>query len=146
MVSSSGGIFRPMQLSVRSLASIAALLVAAALSPAALADASQGVESVPTRSPVMVAGLWCGSGLLHNYMLHIAHQYQRVEAKLIKRGRVHELTGHMEGAVLRADPQRDHTMELLAEGNELRIIGASGLLALTRGQTFTRAVGGSCTH
>jgi hypothetical protein len=37
-------------------------------------------------------------------------------------------------------------MELLAQGNELRIIGASGLLALAKGQFFTRAVGGSCTH
>ena len=93
-----------------------------------------------------MAGLWCGAGLLHKYMLDIAQEYQRVEAKLIKRGRVHELTGRMEGPVLRADPQRDHTMELLAQGNELRIIGASGLLALAKGQFFTRAVGGSCTH
>ncbi|MEJ8839553.1 hypothetical protein [Ramlibacter sp. AN1133] len=132
---------------VRSIVATTSLLACAALSPAALASpASQGVQAVPARAPVMVAGLWCGSGLLHNYMLEIAQEYQRVEAKLIKRGRVHELTGRMEGPVLRADPQRDHTMELLAQGNELRIIGASGLLALTTGQSFTRAVGGSCTH
>ena len=133
--------------SVRSAVAIAALLASAVLSPAALATSPPpGVQAVPTRAPVMVAGLWCGSGLLHSYMLEIAQQYQRVEAKLIRRGRVHELTGHMEGPVLRADPQRDHTMELLAQGNELRIIGASGLLALAKGQSFIRAVGGSCTH
>jgi hypothetical protein len=132
---------------VRSLAATASLLACAAVSSAALASpASQGAEAVPARSPVMVAGLWCGAGLLHSYVLDIAQEYQRVEAKLIRRGRVHELTGRMEGPVLRADPQRDHTMELLAQGNELRIIGASGLLALAKGQFFTRAVGGSCTH
>ena len=131
----------------RSLAALIALAAGAAVSPAALASGGmQGVEAVPARAPVMVAGLWCGSGLLHSYMLEIAQEYQRVEARLIRRGRVHELTGRMEGPVLRADPQRDHTMELLAQGNELRIIGASGLLALAKGQSFIRAVGGSCTH
>ena len=133
--------------SVRSVVALAAVVSAAAVSPAASASTSlQGPQSLPTRAPVTVAGLWCGAGLLHNYVLDIAQQYQQVEARLIKRGRVHELTGHMDGPVLRADPQRDHTMELLAEGNELRIIGASGALALARGQFFTRAVGGSCTH
>lgn len=132
-------------LSARSLAA-AALLGCAAVSPAALATSANEGAVVPTRAPVTVAGLWCGAGLLHNYVLDIAQEYQRVEAKLIRRDRVHELTGHMDGPILRADPQRNHTMELLADGNELRIIGASGLLALARGQFFTRAVGGSCTH
>jgi hypothetical protein len=133
--------------SARSLAATVALLGCAAVSSAALATPSApGADMVPTRSPVMVAGVWCGSGLLRSYMLEIAQEYQRVEARLIRRGRVHELTGRMEGPVLRADPQRDHTMELLAQGNELRIIGASGVLALAQGQFFTRAVGGSCTH
>jgi hypothetical protein len=133
--------------SVRSLPAVLALAGGAFVaSAAAAAPAMQGAEAVPTRAPVMVAGLWCGSGLLRSYMLEIAQEYQRVEARLIRRGRVHELTGRMEGPVLRADPQRDHTMELLAQGNELRIIGASGVLALAQGQFFTRAVGGSCTH
>ncbi|HET8747592.1 MAG TPA: hypothetical protein VFM98_18480 [Ramlibacter sp.] len=132
---------------VRSLAAAAALLGGAVLSPAAFASpVPQGTEAVPARAPVMVAGLWCGAGLLHSYALEIAQEYQRVEARLTKRGRVHVLTGHMEGPLLRADPQRDHTMDLLAQGNELRIVAASGLLALAKGQFFTRAVGGSCTH
>jgi hypothetical protein len=132
---------------VRHSIALIALVGCAAVSTAALAStASQGAQAVPARSPVMVAGLWCGAGLLRNYMLDIAQEYQRVDAKLIRRGRAYELTGHMEGPVLRADPQRDHSMELLAQGNELRIIGANGLLALARGQFFTRAVGGSCTN
>ena len=36
-------------------------------------------------------------------------------------------------------------MELLAQGNELRIVGATGVLALATGQFFTRAAGGSCS-
>jgi hypothetical protein len=136
------GIFRAMSSPARSLVAAVAL-VGAALPSFALGSAA---EAVPTRAPVMVSGLWCGAGLLHKYALEIAQQYSRVEARLIKRGRVHELTGQMDGAVLRADPQRNHTMELLAQGNELRIIGASGMLALAKGQFFTRAVGGSCTH
>lgn len=133
--------------SVRSLAAAAALVGGAVLSSAAPASAfAQPAQAVPARAPVMVAGLWCGAGLLHSYALDIVQEYQRIEARLIRRGRVHELTGQMDGPVLRADPQRDHTMELLAQGNELRIIAASGLLALAQGQFFTRAVGGSCTH
>jgi hypothetical protein len=132
---------------VRSLAAVAALVGCAALSSAALsAPAPQGVETVPTRAPVMVAGLWCGAGLLHSYVLEIAQEYQRVYGKLTRRERMVELTGHMEGAILHADPQRNHTMDLLAEGNELRIIGATGILALAKGQFFTRAVGGSCRN
>jgi hypothetical protein len=127
---------------VRSLVAAAAL--AGATLPTMAADS--GAESVPTRGVVTVAGLWCGAGLLHSYALEIAQQYARVEARLTKRNRVYELTGRMEGPVLRADPQRNHTMDLLAQGNELRIIDASGVLALAKGQFFTRAVGGSCRH
>ena len=52
---------------------------------------------------------------------------------------------------LRADevsaaPQRNETMELLAQGDQLRIVAATGLLGLARGQSFTRAVGGSCSR
>jgi hypothetical protein len=129
---------------VRSLAA-AALLGGAVLSPAVLAATSVPLAA-PASAPVMIAGLWCGAGPLRNYVLEVAQQVQQVEAKLIRRNRVHLVTGHMEGPVLKADPQRDHTMDLRAEGNELRIVSASGLLALTRGLFFTRAVGGSCSH
>jgi hypothetical protein len=93
-----------------------------------------------------IGGVWCGAGLLHEFTLEIAQQYQDFRARLVRKGRVREITGHMEGARVIADPQRNHTMELLAQGDELRIIGASGVLALAKGQFFTRAAGGSCTH
>jgi hypothetical protein len=133
--------------SVRSQTAVVALLGCAALSSAALATpAAEGAEAVPMRAPVMVAGLWCGAGLLHSYVLEIAQEYQQVYARLTRRERMLELTGHMEGPVLHADPQRNHTMDLVAEGNVLRIISGTGVLALTKGLFFTRAVGGSCTH
>lgn len=110
---------------------------------AGLASCTVGAASA---APTTVGGLWCGAGALRDFTLEIAQQYQQVSARLIRRGKVREITGHVDGAVLRADPQRNHTMELLAQGNELRIIGATGVLALAKGQFFTRAAGGSCTH
>lgn len=91
-----------------------------------------------------VAGVWCGAGLLHEFTLEIAQQLQNVQGRLIRKGRVREITGHVEGSLVRTDPQRDQTMELLAQGEELRIVGATGVLALATGQSFTRAAGGSC--
>jgi hypothetical protein len=93
-----------------------------------------------------VGGLWCGAGLLRDFTLEIAQQYQQIDARLIRRGKVRQITGRIDGATLRTDPQRDESMELLAQGNELRITGATGVLALATGQSFTRAAGGSCTH
>ena len=131
--------------SVRFLAAASAL-AGAALLPLA-ARSAPAMEPVTSRgAPATVSGLWCGAGLLHSYALETVQQYQDVQGKLTKRNRQYELTGRVDGSIVRVDPQRDHTMELLAEGNELRIIGASGVLALARGQFFTRAVGGSCTH
>mgnify|MGYP001627356463 CR=1 FL=1 len=97
-------------------------------------------------APAPMGGLWCGAGLLRDFTLEIAQQYQQVQARLIRRGKVREITGRVDGAMLRTDPLRNETMELLAQGNELRIIGATGMLALAKGQSFTRAAGGSCTH
>jgi hypothetical protein len=91
-----------------------------------------------------IGGLWCGAGLLHEFTLEIAQQSTDVQARLVRKSRVREITGHVEGTRVKLDPQRDHTMELQAQGNELRIVTASGVLALATGQSFTRASGGSC--
>jgi hypothetical protein len=127
---------------------IAAALGAALLLPLGAQSASPlATEPVSLRhAPATVDGLWCGAGLLTGFTLDIAQQYQRIEARLIRKGRVREITGHMDGPLLRTDPQRDHTMELLAAGNELRIIDGTGALAMTKGQFFTRAAGASCTN
>ena len=91
-----------------------------------------------------VGGLWCGAGLLHEFTLEIEQQLQNVQGRLVRKARVREITGHVEGTRVKVDPQRDHTMELQAEGDELRIVSASGVLALAAGQSFTRAASGSC--
>jgi hypothetical protein len=133
--------------SLRSTATAVLALFAAAALPAAAQSASPMQQPVGSRNaPVMVAGLWCGTGLLHKYALDIAQEYQYVHGRLTRGDRGYDLTGHMDGPVLRADPQRNHTMDLRAEGNELRIIDASGILALTKGMFFTRASGGSCSN
>jgi hypothetical protein len=115
-------------------------LAAATLDPAAMTQvAGRG-------APIKVGGLWCGAGLLRDFTLDIAQHFDLIEARLVRKGRVRQITGRIEGSTLRADPQRDHTMELQALGNELRITAGTGVLALARGQSFTRASGGSCTH
>jgi hypothetical protein len=137
---------RAMQYFPRS-ALAACVLALAALPLAAQSGASDPAEQVMVRQGTpTVGGLWCGAGLLRDFTLEIVQQYEEVQGRLVRKGRVREITGRIEGATLRTDPQRNETMELLAQDNELRIIAATGVLALARGQSFTRAVGGSCSH
>jgi len=121
--------------------------MASAFAPALHAEAVPGVTQVAARGmPMKVGGLWCGAGLLREFSLDIAQRFDLVEARLVRKGRVRQITGRIDGSMIRADPQRNHTLELQALGNELRIIDGTGALALARGQSFTRASGGSCTH
>jgi hypothetical protein len=137
---------RAMQYFPRS-ALAACVLALAALPLAAQSGTSDPAEQVMVRQGTpTVGGLWCGAGLLRDFTLEIVQQYEDVQGRLVRKGRVREITGRIEGATLRTDPQRNETMELLAQDNELRIIAATGVLALARGQFFTRAVGGSCSH
>lgn len=120
---------------------------ALALAFAGAAGATPAPEQVALRgAPAVVGGLWCGAGLLREFTLEVAQQYQNFEARLIRKNKIRQITGRVEGVRVRTDPQRNETMDLLVEGNELRIVGATGVLALARGQFFTRAVGASCTH
>jgi hypothetical protein len=124
-----------------------ALLALAALPLAVKAAPPAPAEQVALRpGTANVGGLWCGAGLLREFTLEIAQQYEDIQARLMRKAKVREITGRMSGATLRTDPQRNETMELLAQGDELRIVAATGVLAMARGQFFTRAVGGSCSH
>ena len=126
-----------------------ATLVALSSTPLALRAASPSAsEQVTLRQDTTanVGGLWCGAGLLHEFTLEIVQQFQNVQGRLTRKARVRELTGRVEGSLVKTDPLRNETMELLAQGNELRVVDATGLLALAQGQSFTRADGGSCTH
>jgi hypothetical protein len=127
-------------------AALAALIALVTMTLAAQAEAPSEQVAVRQGSTANVGGLWCGAGLLNEFTLEIVQQLQAVQGRLTRKARVREITGHVEGALVKTDPQRNESMELLAEGNSLRIVGATGLLALARGQSFTRAAGGSCTH
>jgi hypothetical protein len=96
-------------------------------------------------TPARVGGLWCGIGLLGDFTLEIAQHLHDFDAKLVRKGRVREITGRIEGSKLRTDPQRSETLELEALGDQLRITGGTGPLALARGQSFARATGDSCS-
>jgi hypothetical protein len=136
-------IFAAMQLPFH--CAFAAVALAAAAPLASLAQPAPAEQvSLGQAGDASVGGLWCGAGLLHEFTLELEQQLQSVQGRLIRKARVREITGHVEGKRVKVDPQRDHTMELQAEGDELRIVSASGVLALAAGQSFTRAAGGSC--
>lgn len=124
-----------------------ALLLVLAFTGVAAPARAQSEEQVAVQRAgfASVGGLWCGAGLLQGFSLEIAQHAQNLQGRLMRKQRVREITGHVEGARVITDAQRDHTMELLAEGDQLRIVTGTGVLALTAGQTFTRAPGGSCT-
>lgn len=133
-----------------------AALVAALFSTCtALALPAAATESLPAgdapeqvsmrTAPAHVGGLWCGVGLLHEFSLDIAQRAQRVEGKLVRKNRVREITGNVEGTTVRTDPQRNETLELRAEAGQLRVTSGTGPLALLIGQSFARAAGDACT-
>ena len=115
--------------------SVAALAVAACLPLAAHAD-----------MPLKISGLWCGVGLLHEFRLEMAQQFNLLEARLIRKQRIRQITGRIEGSMVRTDPQRNETLELQALGNELRVTSGTGPLALLKGQAFRRATADSCSR
>jgi hypothetical protein len=130
--------------SPRLLTPLLLLLAAAAFAAPARAQPDEQV-ALQHAGFASVGGLWCGVGLLQGFSLEIAQDAQRLQGRLVRKQRVREITGHVEGARVITDAQRDHTMELLAEGDQLRIVTGTGVLALAAGQSFSRAAGGSCT-
>lgn len=104
-----------------------------------------GPVAARTSATAQVGGLWCGTGPLHSYSLEIEQHAQQLAGKLRRRERVHEITGHVEGDRVITDPQRNESLELRAQGDQLRVTDGTGILMILRGQTFTRAAGTSCT-
>jgi hypothetical protein len=111
----------------------------------ALALSLAGAPLLAQASPAHVAGLWCGAGLLHEFSLEIAQREQSVTGRLVRKDKIREITGRVEGDRLHTDTHRDHSMDLQVDGDALRITGATGVLALATGQFFTRAPGATCT-
>ncbi len=94
--------------------------------------------------PARIDGLWCGSGPLRDFSLRVQQQFQEVQATLTRRDRIREIQGRMAGAVLKTQSTRLGALELTQEGEQLRISGGEGTLAMARGASFTRAAGSAC--
>lgn len=119
-----------------------AVLLALTALPPAQADAARPQRDVPLAA---FGGLWCGTGLLHEFSLQLSQQRQDVQGTLVRRERRRELEGHVEGATLHTQATRHGSLVLERAGDELRVTGGDGLLAMARGATFQRASGGACT-
>ncbi len=116
------------------------------LAPAALAAAAPDARPAPRATQLAAfEGLWCGTGLLHEFSLRLSQQRQDVQGTLVRRDRRRQLEGHVEGATLHTQSTRHGSLALERAGDELRVTGGDGLLALARGATFQRASGGACT-
>jgi len=98
------------------------------------------------QSSSKVDGLWCGSGLLHEFSLRLAQQQHDVNGTLVRRDRVRELTGRIDGNVLRTQTTKVGALVLEVEGDAMRVIDGEGQLALVRGMSFNRVRGSSCTE
>lgn len=123
------------------IAALAVLLALAALYPAD-ADAARAQRGAPL---IAFDGLWCGTGALHEFSLQLTQQQQDVQGTLVRRDRRRELEGQVEGATLHTQSTRHGSLVLERAGDELRVTGGDGLLAMARGATFQRANGAGCT-
>lgn len=119
-----------------------ALLVSLAAVPTVRAEAAHGRPEAPVAA---FDGLWCGTGLLHEFSLHLSQQQQDVQGTLVRRERRRELEGRVDGATLHTQATKHGSLVLERAGDELRVTDGDGLLAMARGATFQRASGATCT-
>lgn len=90
-------------------------------------------------------GLWCGTGLLRDFSLQLKGRSSRdVEGRLIRRDRVRDLTGSIDGNRLRTQATKYGSLVLEAAGSELHVTGGEGALALASGSTFRKARAEGC--
>ncbi len=130
----------PMPLTVSRFAAFSVLLALTAL-PTVQAERASARQEAPVAA---FDGLWCGTGLLHEFSLHLSQQQQDVQGTLVRRERRRELEGHVEGGTLHTQATRHGSLVLQRSGDELRVTGGDGALALARGATFQRANGAAC--
>ena len=123
----------------------------AADAPAAAAAASAATAASTPRAGAASAaasggvnGLWCGSGPLRDYSLRLAQRQQDVEGELARPGRSRTIEGRIEGNVLRTQSTKVGALVLEHKGDELKITGGDGPIALARGQVFRRSASGTC--
>lgn len=101
----------------------------------------------PAEPPTHVAefdGMWCGTGLLHEFSLRLRQQHEDVLGTLVRRDKVREIEGRVRGTVLHTQNTKIGSLLLERAGDVLRITGGDGVIALARGATFQLAPGGAC--
>ncbi|HYF19110.1 MAG TPA: methyltransferase domain-containing protein [Ramlibacter sp.] len=94
--------------------------------------------------PARVDGLWCGAGALREFSLKLNQKHQEVQGELTRRGRARSIEGRIEGNVVRTQETRVGSLVLEKTGEELKVTGGEGALALARGTSFRRAAGDTC--
>jgi hypothetical protein len=94
--------------------------------------------------PARFEGQWCGTGPIHEFSLRLSQEHQQVQGRLVRRERERVIEGRIEGATLRTQATRIGSLVLERHGDELRVTGGDGPLALAQGATFRRANGGDC--
>ena len=117
------------------------LLLGLAVLAGPLAGPAAAARSAP---PPKVDGLWCGNGLLYEFRLQLTQQADAVQGTLQRKHRVRTIAGRLDGTTLHTETHKNGSLVLELEGDELRITGGDGPLALTTGQSFARARGASC--
>lgn len=94
--------------------------------------------------PAPVAGLWCGEGPLAGFSLKLTQRYQEIEGSLARGERVRTIQARMQGPVLQTQSTSQGALRLELAGQQLRVAGGEGPLALAQGTRFRRASGASC--
>ena len=115
--------------------------------PAAAPASAPGMAAAgdpPAAGVIAVAGLWCGSGPLHEFSLRLTQRQQDVEGELVRRDRVRTIEGRIDGNVLRTQATKVGALVLERQGDQLKVIDGDGPLALVRGQVFRRTDASTC--
>lgn len=94
--------------------------------------------------PARVEGLWCGAGPLRDFSLKLTQKHQEVQGELTRRGRARAIDGRIEGNVVRTQQTKVGALVLEKSGEELKVTGGEGALALARGTSFRKAAGDTC--
>lgn len=120
-------------------------LLACALGLGAAIGAHANGDDTLAAPPAEVAGLWCGDGLLHEFSLRLNQREEQVEGELLRKGRSRSIEGRIEGQVLRTQSTKVGALVLEKQGDELRVTGGDGPIALARGTSFRRSEAATCT-
>ncbi len=94
--------------------------------------------------PAPVEGLWCGEGPLKEFSIRLRQKYQVIEGHITRRQRERAFSGRIDGTRVQTDSYRTGSLVLEAAQGLLRVVDGTGPLALTRGQSFSRASGDRC--